>query len=729
MGRSSKKAASPNCANCANLTTRNWRAGGNLSVTVGALAKSSLNCSACGILLKGVSAHLKLKKSASLKIDLTLNERATTSMNGSKEGRPLFISHQLEDDSDEENCEVVELYVPRGNEFPLLLPSIHQFWVFVEPCTDDRRFADSNCCLKPWSVIGSARTLTTSFTLENAMLVSEWLKSCQRGHKACRQSKSELPTRVLFVGSDHREPHLYESRNEEAQYVALSHCWGDEQHRPLTTTKGTLPKRREAVSISDLPPTFKDAMELTRLLGIDYLWIDSLCIIQDDRDDWARESAKMADVYQQAALTVSADGALNSHEGLFRTVSQRSFGVDQEIHSPTLAEGSTILSRQTSLRGDQMAVHTITKSQANPLRSRAWTLQEWLLSSRVVHFTAGEMLWECNTLHRCECQIVHEDCLNAGYGESFWQDVAKSDYLSLDRGGEGEGEIKWNMILEEFANRHITKEADRLPALSGLAAFTKESSNVNYIAGLWESDLPEALLWRVDADKASRHEQYYAPSWSWPSIIGRACFDKCDPKRSSSDRIAKVLGVTKQLASANPFGSLKGGAIQIKGRLIKLPSHTEWNEQRITKLADVPERASYKGKIVLDVTDPAFEIASPNDLVVMILQAEPIGGLTGREGEGKDGESDDDEGIEDEYEDDTDTTSNDDNDGGNDDDEVWDGYGDRTDLYGLALKASGQDEHCFQRVGWVHLTYLHGCEWESWGMAVLGIREEIISII
>ena len=364
----------------------------------------------------------------------------------------------------------------------------------------------------------------------------------------------------------------------------------------------------------------------------------------------------------------------------------------------------------------------------NPIRSRAWTLQEWLLSSRVVHFTVGEMIWECNTLHRCECQIVHEDCINAGYGESFWRDIAKSDYLNLDRGGESEGEINRNMILEEFANRVITKDTDRLPALSGLAAFTGESTNANYIAGLWESDLPQALLWRVDADKASRHEQYYAPSWSWPSVIGRACFDKCDPKKSGGDCIAEVIGVTKQLASENPFGSLTGGAVQIKGPLMKLPSHTEWHEERITELTDVPERASYKGKLVLDVSDPAFEIASVDDLVVMILRAQQIAGLTrsGGEGEGEgeseSGESDYDEEIEN----DSDAASNDDDD---DNDEFWDGYGDRAELYGLALKATRQDEHFFQRVGWVHLTYLHGCDWESWGKAVLGIGEEIITII
>lgn len=144
-------------------------------------------------------------------------------------------------------------------------------------------------------------------------MISTWIKDCQDNHSACKSTTScgTLPTRVIDVGSpDGRtEPRLYETSGEPGDYIALSHCWGGAQ--PLRTTKETICSLKTCIPWAELPNTFQDAIKVTRGLGIRYLWIDSLCIIQDDAQDWEREAANMAVIFEAAYLTIAATAATN----------------------------------------------------------------------------------------------------------------------------------------------------------------------------------------------------------------------------------------------------------------------------------------------------------------------------------------------------------------------------------------------------------------------------------
>ena len=127
--------------------------------------------------------------------------------------------------------------------------------------------------------------LITDMRGENCLwLIHKWISECESGHSGCQsQLLTPLPHRVIDVGSEHlnQNPRLYESNGELGQYIALSHCWGTAQH--FTTEKKTLAERLSGMSWAVLPKTFRDAIFLTRKLGIRFIWIDSLCIIQDDR--------------------------------------------------------------------------------------------------------------------------------------------------------------------------------------------------------------------------------------------------------------------------------------------------------------------------------------------------------------------------------------------------------------------------------------------------------------
>lgn len=127
----------------------------------------------------------------------------------------------------------------------------------------------------------------------------------------------DLPTRVLYIDSisPQLDVKLVESKGMKGKYCALSHCWGPEHKRSLCTTKGNLEEHHISVPSDKLPKTFKDALVITKGIGIDYLWIDYLCIVQDDHDEWERESANMGSLYEKATLMIAASAASDSSEG------------------------------------------------------------------------------------------------------------------------------------------------------------------------------------------------------------------------------------------------------------------------------------------------------------------------------------------------------------------------------------------------------------------------------
>jgi hypothetical protein len=160
----------------------------------------------------------------------------------------------------------------------------------------------------------------TAGTDECMALANTWVRNCTANHPSCPAPSYILPTRVIHIGSEHVDPVLHVSGTDQAQYVALSHCWGSSQL--LTTTTATLEKRKQGIPMKSLPKTFQEAIITTRRLGLEYIWIDSLCIIQDSAEDWARESANMAAVYSGATVVIAADAAQSSADGCFGPFTQ-----------------------------------------------------------------------------------------------------------------------------------------------------------------------------------------------------------------------------------------------------------------------------------------------------------------------------------------------------------------------------------------------------------------------
>lgn len=273
----------------------------------------------------------------------------------------------------------------------------------------------------------------------------EWLRVCDnhKDHKkyGCHSdSNSVLPTRVLDVKrrTFTKSIRLYISKNKEiGEYIALSHCWGDfkpEDRTKFCTFKQNIKQRRKSIDIDELPKTFRDAIRVTRGLGKRYLWIDSLCIVQDDPVDWEREAKTMEVVYSMAYCTIAATSAKNSLEGFLRPPRQREFVKISPPVRPASTEndhfrrymrninrthwvtvdgmGNVIDEQEESDSEPEEPLSTLyicehiddfTRDvEESILNSRGWVLQERALSRRTLHFSDSQTYWECGIGVHCE---------------------------------------------------------------------------------------------------------------------------------------------------------------------------------------------------------------------------------------------------------------------------------------------------------------------------------------
>lgn len=324
---------------------------------------------------------------------------------------------------------------------------------------------------------------------------------------------TELPSRVLDVfGQDEDIIKLVETRTltrKKAPYITLSHCWGPPDKQPLTTTRANLQEHiSTGVPLLSFPKTFRDAIHITRQLDIQYLWIDSLCIVQDDEADWLAESEKMGAIYHRAAVTVAASDARNSTEGCF--VAERgSVGKSSTAshgHNAPTAKFMTRKGEAGNMFKTCFAhVPTARRSEPyfSPLGHRAWVCQEWYLSRRVIFCTKSGFMWKCR----------------------------EHQHNERDRYVDMYEERGWEHLMERYSETHLTRETDRLIAVRGIAnelGKTESRQGQEYHYGHWigGSDTAIMLCWMMKewASQLDGKGPTGVPSWSWASITGAKLF-------------------------------------------------------------------------------------------------------------------------------------------------------------------------------------------------------------
>jgi hypothetical protein len=325
-------------------------------------------------------------------------------------------------------------------------------------------------------------------------------------------------------------PELYE-------YLTLSHMWGNHPENQVRLLESNFDEFAKSLPLDRLSWIYRAALQMTIGLGYRYLWIDSLCIIQDSAMDWTREAIKMASVYNNALCNISAlfppESASTptiSRKGkspcVLRVAENATSGVTirpvtENYRARTDSEGYPLHEAPQGLvmgsRDFDQGWHWLDKSTW-PLYSRAWTLQEQILCRRnIMLYGSKHLLWECGEI---SCDEVAGEFR---YLQSAWDRPSKSDFVSSNESTHGQDtRTLWRRVVRDYSLRSITQEDDMPMALAGVSRVFARMYGLTYVAGLFVEHMPAALMWRVGEDSISPSERVgghsVAPSWSWLSI-------------------------------------------------------------------------------------------------------------------------------------------------------------------------------------------------------------------
>ncbi|KAK9412951.1 putative RRM domain-containing protein [Seiridium unicorne] len=360
-------------------------------------------------------------------------------------------------------------------------------------------------------------------------------------------------------------------------YATLSHCWGEADM--LKLTEKNKEELENNIDLRDLPRTFVEAIEIARRLAIPYLWIDSLCIIQDSLEDWKREASLnvvVQKVYGYSRLNIMATASSNSHQGLFRDRDPRAIAMCRVTTSWDDEDRKEAMIIDKGAWRDQIL-------QA-PLIQRGWVVQERILPPRALHFGQTQLFWECNELDACE---EHPTGLPWGMQEELskiktldpdaWYDFCDQKYRQEDIHDLNykpppcprayAGYDLWSRIVEYYTMTKLTYESDKLIAVSGLAQKMGQILDDEYLAGLWLRFLPSQLLWTVrDETCTNRTLNYQAPSWSWASVDGGILMPV--PRDDIRHLVDLEDHSAQPVTGHNNAGMLSMACIKLKGTLL-----------------------------------------------------------------------------------------------------------------------------------------------------------------
>jgi hypothetical protein len=412
-----------------------------------------------------------------------------------------------------------------------------------------------------------------------------WLEGCVAEHPRCRRDGMVpvLPTRVLKVGKKGSEvSFLVKGGNRRGEYATLSHCWGGPGRRPLRTTDATLAMRERGIRDKKLPKTFREAIRVCRELGIEYLWIDSLCIIQDQasQEDWAEEAPKMGLVYGNSVLTIFAADAADSTEGCFRDRLGLLFWPCPIVLFGQQCYVSRYPTDREEKGGD---AGDINPTPRLPLNERAWVLQEQILSRRSLIFTHDRLVWRCATMSTNE---------KYPFGMPHAPDTASDNHRLLhclvNQIEQSSSDVDvytcWYRMVQTFTARNITYQDDRLPAIAGIANKFAAIANDTYHAGLWRRDLLTGMLWiSATLSYSEKNMTTRAPSWSWASVNCFASYLSvisagCDAIHIPISPLLEIIDVIDPPTCAeHPFGATSKAMLRLSGAL--LPVRRDQHEE------------------------------------------------------------------------------------------------------------------------------------------------------
>ncbi|KAF2498926.1 HET-domain-containing protein [Lophium mytilinum] len=463
---------------------------------------------------------------------------------------------------------------------------------FVEIRTPNRRqmtfrVYQSQECLSPNSL-----SLSTS-SCQTRGLLRSWLKTCSAKHSGCATFDigDWTPTRVLDIGTVSSTAWKVCIPAMDgilvSEYTTLSYRWGDAQFLKLTSQ--SLASFRAGSPISNLPQVFQDAISITKDLGIRYIWIDALCIIQDCQQDFDQECAQMSSIYANSSCNLVATFGKDPHTSFFRTRSHEALRIGDTISGRKSDPVYDVWLRFDSIVDERYHTREMFSCEVS---SRGWILQELLLAPRAVYFGMNQVHWACRSLEACETwpegnapgaslQMNHP--FSEG-GLDFHSQNTRF-YRNMIVG------FHWNSIVERYSTLALTNTEDKLVALSGLAKLFQQRTQDEYFAGHWKSALPYSLAWakpvghmffdgwmakygRLENACGRSSATYRAPSWSWASIDGLVTFGRIETT------LCRVQDVIVNTVGGDPTGRVVNGQLTLRApwTIVEIPEDLQLDD-------------------------------------------------------------------------------------------------------------------------------------------------------
>ncbi|KAM7213460.1 HET domain containing protein [Rhypophila decipiens] len=340
-------------------------------------------------------------------------------------------------------------------------------------------------------------------------VISHWLTQCDEVHNCYPRNMSFFPTRLIDVVGDSSPSvrlvcdtsHI----DQGTKYIALSHMWGPNHQKTLKTLEANVQGRKEwVIPLDHLPKTFLDAIKVTRSLGHRFLWIDSLCIIQDDREDWHRESQRMEEVFSSAYCVIAATCASGTDDGFLKPRSER-----QAI---PMTDAKSGISYYVCEAINDFSGHV----DGSDINSRGWVLQERALARRTIHFTESQTYWECGSGVRCETLTRMNNDKASFLGDSNFPAYAVSQF-------KGKKIKLLQDLYEQYSNKKLSFAKDRPVAIKGLETRLIQTVGGQGGYGVFQNHLHRYLLWHRGKQPLEGIEEFSGgpvPTWSWMAWKG-----------------------------------------------------------------------------------------------------------------------------------------------------------------------------------------------------------------
>jgi hypothetical protein len=392
---------------------------------------------------------------------------------------------------------------------------------------------------------------------------------------------AEIPSRLIEIPPDSRRDgtvrliktkEVVDSNGGPPRFAALSYCWG--QLKPgeggsWRMTKANVDTYLRGIPRAALPLTLQDGIMVAEKLQIPYIWIDGLCIVQDDGDDWAKESAKMSGIYLGSVLTIAVASSSSVDEGCFNTNSQPTvksaqFHEHWTAVSGTLEDGRRSclhVSMKNSMIGSPFHMYS-DEVLNSPLATRAWTLQEQILPRRTLYYTSKQLLWKCT-----HCIINEENFPQLQSQELQSQDLYPIMDFDAPLIPEAIDQLWCNGLVEHYSTRNLSFGSDKLVAISALAKATYLNRHVDYVAGLWKDCILSGTLWHRRSP-GCKNKTYPCPSWSWASQDSAISYFWASKRPYyASTFTPKVVDISWKPDAANPFGNVTSACIYLDTRI------------------------------------------------------------------------------------------------------------------------------------------------------------------